>query len=239
MHNGNPGFAPLASWRFRPVADTGRWKSLFRGVEIAANFATLVVAVLLSVAILRNHAVTAPAPQPAPARPNTIEFQQSVAAGAGLSKRIPGVSWDKNGRTLVLALSTHCHFGTESTPFFRRLRKSLEKDVKLIGVLPEPVAEADSYLKREGVRLDDLRQVTLSQIGVAGTPTMLLVNGRGIVVQAWVGKLNPDEQREFFKTMQSVPSAAVRAKAAAVLAAADGAPARAIIHRYTGKGGRR
>src|ERR1019366_2243977 len=101
--------ASLASWRFRSVADTGRWKSLFRSVEIAANFATLVVAVLLSVVILRNHVVTAPAP----ARPNTMEFQQPVTAGTDLGKRLPGVSWEKNGRTLVLALSTHCHFCTE------------------------------------------------------------------------------------------------------------------------------
>ena len=88
------------------MADAGRWKSLFRGVEIAADFATLVVAVLLAVAILRNHLVIAPAP----ARPNTTEFQQPVTAGTDLSKRLPGVSWERNGRTLVLALSTHCHF---------------------------------------------------------------------------------------------------------------------------------
>jgi hypothetical protein len=117
------------------------------------------------------------------------------------------------------------------------VRKSLGKDVMLIGVLPEPVAEAESYLKREGVQLDELRQVTLSQMGVAGTPTMLLVNRRGIVVQAWVGKLDPDKQREFFKTMLSVPSAAASAKAAVVLAAADGAPARAVTRKYTGKAG--
>ena len=93
-------------------------------------------------------------------------------------------------------------------PFFRRVRESLGRDVTLIGVLPEPVAAAESYLKREGVQLDELRQATLSQIGVAGTPTMLLVDRRGIVVRAWVGKLDPGKEREFFKTMLSVRSAA-------------------------------
>jgi hypothetical protein len=186
----------LAS-RFRSKADTGRWKSLFRSVEIAANFATLGLAVLLSVAILRNHVVTAPAP----ARPNTVGFQQPLTAGTDLSKRLPGIAWERNGRTLLLALSTHCHFCTESMPFFRRVRKSLGKDVMLVGMMPEPVAEAESYLKREGVQLDELRQVTLSLVGVVGTPTMLLVDRRGIVLQAWVGKLDLDKQREFFKTL--------------------------------------
>lgn len=104
-------------------------------------------------------------------------------------------------------------------------------------MLPEPIAEAKSYLKRKGVQLDELRQVTLSQIGVAGTPTMLLVNRRGIVVQEWVGKLDPGKQQEFFKTMLSVPSAAAGAKAAVVLAAVDGAPARAVTRKYTSKAG--
>ena len=187
------------------MADTGRWKSLFRSIEVAANFATLGLAVLLAVAILGSH-FTARAPLPAPARPKTIEFPQPAMAGTDLSKRLTGVSWEKNGRTLVLALSTHCHFCTESTPFFKRVRKSLGKDVTLIGVLPEPVPEAESYLKREGVQLDDLRQVTLGQIGVAGTPTMLLVDRHGIVLQEWVGKLDPGRQREFFKTMLSARS---------------------------------
>jgi hypothetical protein len=106
-HKWKSRIAPLASWRFRSVTDTGRWKSLFRGVEIAANFATIAVTALLSVVILRNHFVTVPAPRPAPARPNTMEFQQLVTAGTDLSKLLPGVSWERNGRTLVLALSTH------------------------------------------------------------------------------------------------------------------------------------
>jgi hypothetical protein len=218
------------------VADTGRRKLLFRSVEIAANFATLGVAVLLAVAIWRSHLLTAPSLGPALARSNTLEFPQPVA-GTDMSKRLPGIAWERNGRTLVLALSTHCHFCTESMPFFKRVRKSLGKDVMLVGVLPEPVAEAESYLKREGVQLDELRQVALSQAGVAGTPTMLLVDRHGIVLQAWVAKLEPGKQEEFFKTMLSLRSAAAGAKAAVVLEAADGAPARAVTRKYEGKAG--
>ena len=68
--------------------------------------------------------------------------------------------------------------------------------MKLVGVLPEPVAEAESYLSREGVHMDEVRQVSLDQVGVTGTPTMLLVNKDGIVMQTWVGKLAPDKQEE-------------------------------------------
>ncbi len=79
--------------------------------------------------------------------------------------------------------------------------EQIGKDVKLVGVLPEPVAEAESYLNREGVHLDEVEQISLTKVGVNGTPTMLLVNGNGIVADDWVGKLAPDKQEQVLKTI--------------------------------------
>ncbi|HZS57491.1 MAG TPA: hypothetical protein VFA65_24035, partial [Bryobacteraceae bacterium] len=59
-------------------------------------------------------------------------------------------------------------------------------NLRLVGVLPEPVAEAQQYLKDERVQLDEIKQIPLDRIDVTGTPTMLLVNSRGIVVQTWL-----------------------------------------------------
>jgi hypothetical protein len=39
-----------------------------------------------------------------------------------------------------------------------------------------------------------MEQATLSTIGVTGTPTMLLVDGKGTVAKAWEGKVQPDQQ---------------------------------------------
>ncbi len=116
-------------------------------------------------------------------------------------KRLPMVNWNKNGPTLVLVLSTHCHFCTESAPFFRQMRQSIGKEVKFVGVLPQPVAESQSYLNGEGVQLDEVKQISLDKAGVTGTPTMLLVNSHGIVTQTWVGKLAADKQAQALKTI--------------------------------------
>lgn len=48
----------------------------------------------------------------------------------------------------------------------------------------------------EGVRLDEVKQASLELIGVTGTPTLLLLNRNGVVVDTWVGKLAPDKQTE-------------------------------------------
>ena len=170
---------------------------LSRKIETAANVATLVVAVLLSIVLVKNYLLpTSSAQRMVPVR--TTEF---AVVGTNLTKRLPGINWNKNGRTVVLVLSTHCHFCTESAPFFRQMRNSVGKDVKLIGVLPEPVAEAESYLNREGVQLDEVRRTSLDRVGVTGTPTMLLVNDKGTVMESWVGKLAPDKQNQVLKTI--------------------------------------
>ncbi len=188
------------------VAETGR-SGLSRSIEIAANFATLIVAVLLSVVLVRNYLIpTASSPVlqawSAPARPTDV-----VTVGIDLSKRLSGVNWNRNGRTLVLSLSTRCHFCTESAPFFRQIKKGVGKNVKVVGVLPEPVAEAELYLNHEGVHVDEVRQIALDTVGVTETPTMLLVNKDGIVTQTWVGKLAPDKQEQALKVIGTVPHA--------------------------------
>lgn len=65
-----------------------------------------------------------------------------------------------------------------------------------MAVLPQPVTEAQAYLKREGVHVDELKQISLDKLGVEGTPTMLLLNSRGNVTRSWLGKLNPEEQSQ-------------------------------------------
>ncbi len=86
------------------------------------------------------------------------------------------------------------------------------KGVKLVGVLPEPVAEAEAYLNREGVHLDQVKQVQLESIGVSGTPTMLLLNEDGVVTQTWVGKLTPEEGDKALKAILGAQSASLSDK---------------------------
>jgi hypothetical protein len=113
-----------------------------------------------------------------------------------MTKRIPGVNWSANDQTVVLVLSTHCHFCTKSAPFFRQMTERAGKVVKFIAVMPESVTEAKSYLSDKGVHLDDVRQISVSAVGVNGTPTMLLVSKDGVVKRSWVGRLAPEKQQE-------------------------------------------
>ena len=54
--------------------------------------------------------------------------------------------------------------------------------------------EGRKYLEGQGVQVDDVKRATLNAIGVIGTPTLLLVDGKGTVAQIWEGKLQPDQE---------------------------------------------
>jgi thiol-disulfide isomerase/thioredoxin len=154
-------------------------------LAVVANLSTIFVSLLLSVVLIKVFLLPQSRPSPNLAQP---------LVGMSLKQSLPGVDWAKNKRTLVLAISTQCHFCTDSAPFFQRIQKETAKDVKMVAVLPQRVDDSRKYLEREGVQVDDVKQATLNTIGVSGTPTLLLVDDSGKVADAWQGKLQPDQE---------------------------------------------
>jgi hypothetical protein len=125
-----------------------------------------------------------------------------TAVGTNLKGRVPGVDWGKNGRTLVLAISTQCHFCKESVPFYKKVQSQVGGSLKTVAVLPQPVATAEQYLSGEGVHVDQIKQATMSGMGIQGTPTMLLVNSAGVVTKIWVGKIMPEQEQEVLNALR-------------------------------------
>lgn len=81
------------------------------------------------------------------ARRLTDAAARIIAPGETLDGRILGVDWARNQRTLVLAISTVCHFCKDSLPFYREIGAT-GTDVRLVAVLPQPVVEARKFFKR-------------------------------------------------------------------------------------------
>ncbi len=169
--------------------------SISRKIEITANIATIIVAVLITTVVVKTYV----SPN-AFARSATVVSAPEVVKGKNVDGRALGVDWKRNHRTLVLAISTTCHFCKDSVPFYQRLGAS-GTNVKMVAVLPQPVTEAQQYLGGAGVHVDDVRQVSLNTLGVRGTPTLLLVNDVGVVTDIWVGKLQPDQEAQVLTAM--------------------------------------
>jgi hypothetical protein len=161
--------------------------NLTKRLEQLANVAIIVVALLLGGVLVRRYLLP-PAESP--------QAQARIQPGTKLS--VPGVEWGKNERTLLLVLSTSCHFCTESSPFYRRLaqEKAQRGGVGLVAVLPQSVGESQKYLNDLGVFVDDIKQARLDAVQVRGTPTLIMADRTGTVVESWEGKLPAEAEGE-------------------------------------------
>lgn len=160
---------------------------MFKKIELLANVAIILVALLLGAVLVKRFLI----PSPPPAAP-----AQAAQIKAGTKVQLEGVNWGDSNQTLVLALSDTCRFCTESAEFYQRLaRQRVERGgPRLIAVLPQSVPQGRAYLGKLGVTVDDVRQSPLGDIGVNGTPTLLLLDNGGAVKESWVGKLSPERE---------------------------------------------
>ena len=106
--------------------------------------------------------------------------------------------WFGSTQTLVLVLSADCKYCIASAPFYRRLveQTSSSRRTKLLAVFPQSPTESQKYMSGLDIKINDIKQMTPSSLGVKGTPTLILVNANGVVIRSWEGLLLPDAQSE-------------------------------------------
>jgi hypothetical protein len=164
-------------------------KRIGKRIEIAANIGIVIVAILIITVWVTN--LRKQAAEPA-----------RIATGAKLA--ITDVNWRGNGRTMVFALATTCHFCSESAGFYRELVQYCSShSIPTIAVFPQTAAEGRSYLANEGVKIDEVRQASFSSIQISGTPTLLLIDENGSVKGVWVGKLSPGDEKKVLSQLGS------------------------------------
>ncbi len=168
---------------------------LFRRIELAANVAIILVAALLGAVLIKSYLINRPE-----RRADTSQYASQAADQKRLS--LADVDWNKNGQTLVIAVSSTCHFCTESGSFYQELAK-VHDGTQLLAVLPQPIDEGKRYLASLGVSVDDIRQASLASIAVRGTPTLMMVNSNGVIVNTWEGKLETVQEREVLNKIRS------------------------------------
>lgn len=160
---------------------------LLKKTELIANIAIIVVALLLGGVLVKKYLLNGD--EAARADPRIP---------AGTKAALPGVDWAKNGETLVLVLSRDCRYCTQSAPFYQRLTRAAagRPGLHLLAVLPQEVEVGKSYLSELGVSVNEVRQASPATTGAGVTPTLILVDGKGIVKNSWVGQLATTEENE-------------------------------------------
>ena len=124
----------------------------------------------------------------------------------GTAVKLSGIDWDSNGQTLLMALSTNCHYCSESAGFYRTLARAADSmhATHLVALFPESLSESRNYLESKQIGISDVRQERLGSIGVRATPTLVLVDSTGHVQASWMGKLSTDGQRDVLAHLGTV-----------------------------------
>jgi hypothetical protein len=169
--------------------------NLAKKLEALLNLSIITVALLLSIVLVKNYVFT-----------NSVSNRSQTITGVqdGGEKKVslPDVNWSKNGQTLLLFLSSVCHYCTESAPFYQQVVEQ-RRNTQLIALFPEAVGDSKRYLNNLGVYIDEVKQISFDSLEVKSTPTLMIVNSDGVMTDSWIGKLPADEEAKVLNRLNS------------------------------------
>lgn len=168
----------------------------YRKVEFAANILIIIVAVLLGAVLVQKFISTPPE--------IALDRKRQTEPVIGTKVNLPGMTWSPQSKTLILVLQTGCRFCNESAPFYKQIIESVRSEnVKLVAVFPTEVEGSTSHLNKLGLTNIDVKQLSLADLQVRGTPTLILTNESGEITKFWIGKLPPDKEADVISELNS------------------------------------
>jgi len=177
--------------------DAAKWR---QGIETATNLAVLLSCIAAAVLLIKSRNTTSYAPQ----TPTT-----TIPGGVQRGDRFPalaGVKFNAADRTLILALNTGCHFCEESLPFYRRLptnKSQTAEGTQVVAIFPNEINEARKFLTVGNLEFPVLGRQDFAKLGIAGTPTLVLLNRDGTVQKVWRGELSVGDQEKVLSAVAS------------------------------------
>jgi thioredoxin-related protein len=170
-------------------------------LDTVANIAIIIVCAIAAAVLVRNQFFP---PQPS-GPPQAKKGEQYAQLKAVVP---PGAS-----RALVVAVQPGCHFCNDSMTFYKQLldqRNSQASKVKFVAAVPanDKPADAKKLVDDEaekfssvGAKPDSMVNLDFAAVKVPGTPTLMLVDNNGKILNVWVGKLDPGSEKEVLKTL--------------------------------------
>ena len=145
-------------------------------VEKATNIAVIVVFIVFSILFL-------------------VKVYDTYRSHPRIGERLPEFAsyrWSTS-ESLVLVLQKGCHFCEESMPFYRtlyRMEKAGQLSANMVALFPNTHEESIEILRDQSLPIPVISPVPVTSVGVAGTPTLILVDRERTVKGVWIGELD-------------------------------------------------
>lgn len=131
--------------------------------------------------------------------------QLGLQRGSGLVQ-LPGHSYGDSPRNLLIVLSTTCGYCSESVPFYNEVLKtqsSIDKDVRAYAIFPNTSAEVQDFVQEKQLSTEVVTGVDLKLLKVSATPTVILTDERGKIIDFWIGKLSEQDEQRIIQAISS------------------------------------
>jgi hypothetical protein len=137
-------------------------------------------------------------------RPHGVKTSVAIKQGSVLPE-IAGVDYKQTPRTLILALNVDCRYCSRSVPFYNSLAEARQQNAGQVNIVAAFINKdaglVKSYAEEKQLSVQAIAGVDLDQLGVHLTPTLILVDSAGKVLDSWRGALQPDGEREVFDAL--------------------------------------
>lgn len=103
--------------------------------------------------------------------------------------------------TIEIVMSSTCHWCALQVPFYKKLEvQARALRIQVVYVSPEDDTTFAGYLAKSGLD-PSLRKDAVLSPQIKGTPTLLLADKEGRIVQSFVGPLSDSQQKKFFSSL--------------------------------------
>jgi thioredoxin-related protein len=162
-------------------------------LEVATNAAVLLVALVVLSAFAWTYFIQKP----------KLQLELGTQKGQTVAQ-LPTISYGNSPQTLIIAMSTKCSYCSESVPFYQQLTKKQHEDgtaTRIIAIFPEMQDEVNQYIQQNQLGMTTVASVDFKPFNIGGTPTMILVDNSGKVLDFWVGRLSKDDEQQVVKAI--------------------------------------
>lgn len=122
----------------------------------------------------------------------------------GREVNLPGADWQAAPFSVVLQISSTCRFCNESMPFYKQLiaaRQIQTAKVPVIVASGDAVAVIRKHLEDHQVIVDKVLHSRLESFGTP-TPTVYIVDSKGVVRRVFIGELDSSGQKELLSIIE-------------------------------------
>ena len=165
-----------------------------RSIETLAHVVFIVSCVGMTAIVVQKHVSPSEA----------MRAQEGVPFRPGQTvQSIPEASFDSADQSIVLFVKSTCQPCSDSMPFFKRISQArrIAPRMQIIAASSDLPEITDAYLQANEIRVDRIVQINPEEYLLQATPSIVIVDGRGVAVTSWSGALSRSQESSLLRKL--------------------------------------